>query len=267
MKKIGKVTLVGAGPGDPDLLTVKALRAIETAEIVVHDRLVSREVLACARCAELVDVGKRPGNHPVPQRDIETLLIELALAGKDVVRLKGGDPFVFGRGYEEIEALRDAGIPCTVVPGLTAAQGAAASAEIPLTHRGVARSVRFITGHCRQGEPLILDWAGLADSATTLVVYMGRGAIAGIAKQLVAHGLNSDTPVLAIANATCSDERRCLTSLAAVASDIAAAELSGPVIFIIGDVAALARADMLSTVIENADGTGRRPQHAGTVHV
>ncbi|MCC2112414.1 MAG: uroporphyrinogen-III C-methyltransferase [Hyphomicrobiales bacterium] len=267
MKKIGKVTLVGAGPGDPDLLTVKAVRAIETAEIIVHDRLVSREVLAYARKAVLVDVGKRPGDHPVPQEDIEALLIELALAGKDVVRLKGGDPFVFGRGYEEVEVLREAGISCTVVPGITAAQGAAASIEIPLTHRGLARSVRFITGHCREGEPLILDWAGLADPATTLVVYMGRGAIAGIAKRLVAHGLKPATPVLAIANATCADERRCLTSLATVAADIAAAELSGPVLFIIGDVAALARADMLSAVIDHAGETEQQPQHAGTVHV
>ena len=265
MTKIGKVTLVGAGPGDADLLTVKALRALREADVVIHDRLVSREILACAGDAELIDVGKRPGNHPVPQAEIEALLIASARAGKTVVRLKGGDPFIFGRGHEELDSLRRAGISCTVIPGITAAQGAAASAGIPLTHRGVARSVRFITGHCRAGEPLTLDWAGLADPATTLVVYMGLGAISGIARKLIAHGLPATTPALAIASANCPGEQRLSTDLAGLAGGNAAMTLPGPVLFIIGKVAGLDRA-VSAGLAEECRERESRTRETETVH-
>lgn len=240
MKLVGKVTLVGAGPGDPELLTLKAMRAIEAAEVVVHDRLVAPEILDLIPvAAERVDVGKRTSDHPVPQDEINALLVALARSGRNVVRLKGGDPFIFGRGSEEAAALRAAGIPVAVVPGITAAQGAAAAAGVPLTHRGLARSVRYVTGHCRADEPLDLDWAGLADPETTLVVYMGRASIREFAAELMARGRAGTTPVLAVTNATTAAERRLASRLASIAADAAEAELKSPVVFIVGEVAGL----------------------------
>jgi uroporphyrin-III C-methyltransferase len=241
----GKVILVGAGPGDPELLTLKAVHAIGAADVVIYDSLVSPEVLAFIRAqATRIDVGKRAGHHPVPQREINCMLVRLARSGRVVVRLKGGDPFVFGRGCEEVRELERAGIACEVVPGITAAQGCAASARVPLTHRGTAHSVRYVTGHCRADLPLDLDWAGLADPETTLVVYMGRANVEAIARNLISHGMPHDLPVLAVSRGTTRRERRLRTSLHALPAAIANARLESPVLFIIGHVAAMASESM-----------------------
>lgn len=236
--RAGRVHLVGAGPGDPELLTVKALRLIERAQILVHDRLVSPEILALAPAsAERHDVGKAPQCHKATQEQINALLVSLARQGDDVVRLKGGDPFIFGRGSEEAMALRAAGISVEVTPGVTAAQGCAASCCTPLTHRGLASSVRLVTGHRRRDEELDLDWRGLADPDQTLVVYMGVAAMESIAAQLVQAGMSASTPVLVVANGTTPRETRALARLDGAAA--AARAMSGPTLFIIGAVAGL----------------------------
>ncbi|MGO1119969.1 uroporphyrinogen-III C-methyltransferase [Rhodovibrionaceae bacterium A322] len=240
MMKTGTVYLVGAGPGDPELLTLKAARLIGQADVLVYDRLVSAEVLKLASDkARRIFVGKEPNHHAVPQEDINAILIEQAKLGHKVVRLKGGDPFIFGRGSEEAAALVKAGIAFEVAPGITAAQGCAAHLGVPLTHRGLATGVRYVTGHCREDTPLDLDWAGLADSETTLVVYMGAANIAQISDELIAHGLPLETPVLAVNNGTTPRERRLRTTLDKLPQDTKAADFSGPVLFIIGAVAAL----------------------------
>ncbi len=238
---MGSVQLVGAGPGDPDLLTVRAMKAICRAEAIVHDRLVSPEILALAPAGALrVPVGKMPRHHPVPQDDINALLIELARGGLNVVRLKGGDPFIFGRGGEEARALRAAGIAVEIVPGITAAQAAAAATGVPLTQRGLVTGLRYVTGHCRGDGPLDLDWAGLADPETTLVIYMGLAAITEIAAKLMAHGMPGDLPVLAVAEATTPRERRLISRLDAIAGDALEAGLAAPVLFLVGRVVSLA---------------------------
>jgi uroporphyrin-III C-methyltransferase len=235
-----KVFLVGAGPGDPDLLTIKAARIIATADIIVHDRLVSDAILDTAPAvAARICVGKQPRRHPVPQDEINALLVRLARTGLTIVRLKGGDPFIFGRGGEEAEILAEAGIPFEVIPGITAAQGCAASAGIPLTHRGLATGVRYVTGHCREDAPLDLNWAGLADAGTTLVLYMGVAQIRQIAARLIEYGMPADMPVLAIANGTQPDERRLTSTLIGIADSVTAERLENPVTFIIGEVAGL----------------------------
>lgn len=242
MRKPGQVFLVGAGPGDPELLTVKALRMLGTAQAVVYDRLVSAEVLALAPpLARRVAVGKAPKSHPVPQDRINEILIELALDGLTVVRLKGGDPLVFGRGSEEVAALNAAGIPVEIAPGITAAQGVAAVTGVPLTHRGLASGLRFVTGHCRDDRPLDLDWSGLADPDTTLVVYMGAANIAEIAAKLIQEGMPAALPVLAVASATTPRERRLLSRLDRIAAEVASADFSGPVLFVIGEVVSFYR--------------------------
>ncbi|WP_299623270.1 uroporphyrinogen-III C-methyltransferase [Pelagibius sp.] len=242
MKKPGQVFLVGAGPGDPDLLTLKAARALATAEAVVYDRLVSPEVLALTPpTARLIPVGKAPKNHPVPQERINEILVDLAQGGLTVVRLKGGDPLIFGRGSEELAALKAAGVPVEVVPGITAAQGAAAVTGVPLTHRGLASGLRYVTGHCRDDRPLDLDWPGLADPDTTLVVYMGAANIAEIAARLIAQGMPASLPVLAVASATTPRERRLVSQLDEIAADAAEAGFAGPVLFVIGQVVSLYR--------------------------
>jgi uroporphyrin-III C-methyltransferase len=263
MKKIGRVFLVGAGPGDPDLLTLKAARLIGRAEVLVHDRLVSPEVLALAPAtARLIPVGKAPRRHPVPQHEINEMLAGLARDGLAVVRLKGGDPFIFGRGSEEMESLRAAGIPFEVVPGITAAQGCSAAAGVPLTHRGVASGVRYVTGHCRAGMPLDLDWAGLADPGTTLVVYMGAASIGGIAAKLIAHAMPGDLPVLAVSNGTTPREKRLVTRLDAVAARTAEAGLEGPVLFIVGRVVSLQEEFPGALLARLAAGLPREAVHA-----
>lgn len=238
---VGKVLLVGAGPGDPELLTLKAARVICTADVVVYDRLVPPKILELVPGgAARINVGKQAGKHPVPQDEINQLLVRLARSGRTVVRLKGGDPFIFGRGCEEAFELERAGIPYEVIPGITAAQGCAASTRVPLTHRGLANGVRFVTGHCRENEPLSLDWNRLADPDTTLVVYMGLANIEQIARELIAHGLPADTPGFAVCEGTTSRERRICAPLTELPAAVRRAAFDPPVLFIIGRVAAIA---------------------------
>ena len=236
----GSVLLVGAGPGDPGLLTLKALRAIEAADVVVHDRLVSTEIMGLVPPAtRRVDVGKLPGCHKMTQERINALLVDLAGQGLRVARLKGGDPLIFGRGSEEAEALRAAGLPVAYVPGITSAQGAAAATGVPLTHRGLATSVRYVTGHRARDAALDLDWDSLVDPSATLVIYMGVGNIAEIAGHLVAHGRAVDTPVLAVASATTPQELRVTATLATLPEVASHLPPEVPTLFLIGAVAGL----------------------------
>jgi len=184
-------------------------------------------------------VGKAPGSHPVPQPEINRVLVDFARRGRTVVRLKGGDPFIFGRGSEEMEELRGAGIPCEIVPGITAAQGCAAGAGVPLTHRGLANGVRYVTGHCRADMALDLDWDGMVDPETTLVVYMGAANITEISARLMAHGMPGDLPVMAVNNGTTPRERRLVARLDTIAADATTAGFDGPVLFILGHVVGL----------------------------
>jgi len=237
---MGLVHLVGAGPGDPDLLTLKAHRLLQRADVIVYDRLVSAEVLAMARRdAERIFVGKRRGHHSMPQSEINDRLVELARAGKSVVRLKGGDPLMFGRGGEEIEALMASGISVEIVPGITAALGCAASAGIPLTHRDHAQACVFVTGHTRDGE-LSLDWQMLSRPRQTVVIYMGAQGLGEIARQFTLHGLAASTPVALIESGTTDRERRIVGTLATIERQARSAQFGGPVLCIVGEVVALA---------------------------
>ncbi len=237
----GRIDLVGAGPGDPELLTIKALRRIEDADVVVYDRLVSTEIMDLVPVgATRISVGKSAGDHPVPQQEINQLLVRLAKAGHKVVRLKGGDPFIFGRGSEEALELAKLGVAFEIVPGITAAQGCAAAAKVPLTHRGLASGARFVTGHCRNGDALDFDWQSLADPQTTLVVYMARAHIEEIASKLIAHGLPGATPAIAIWRGTTARQRTLVSSLEHLAADSAEAGFDGPLLFLIGEVVRLA---------------------------
>ncbi len=240
---LGRIDLVGAGPGDPELLTVKALKCLEKADVVVYDRLVSPEIMELAPVgATRISVGKSAGNHTLPQREINELLIRLASAGHRVVRLKGGDPFIFGRGSEEALELASRNIAFDIIPGITAAQGCAAAAKVPLTHRGLATGARYITGHCRNEEELDFDWAGLADDQTTLAIYMGRAHITEITTRLMAEGLSGETPAMAICRGTTPHQRELLTTLARLAEDVAEADFDGPLMFLVGKVVTLAGA-------------------------
>jgi len=238
----GKVTLVGAGPGDPDLLTFRALRAMQAADVVVYDRLIGDDILEYVRRdAERVFVGKAKGRHTLTQDRINRLLIDRARAGQRVVRLKGGDPFVFGRGGEELDALRAAGIAVEVVPGITAATGCAAAAGLPLTHREHASAVTFVTGHGSDGKP-DLDWPTLAALEHTLVVYMGLSTASVIASKLIAHGKRPNTPAAIVENGTRPNQRVVTGSLAELEAMVAQHAIDGPALIVIGDVAALANA-------------------------
>jgi len=234
----GVVTLVGAGPGDPELLTIKALKALQAADVIVHDGLVSDEILDLAPvAAQRINVAKRKSRHTLPQDDINQLLVALALEGLSVVRLKGGDPFLFGRGGEELAACREAGVACTVIPGVTAALAASAGAGAPLTHRGNAQAVTFVTGHAAHGDP-DLDWTALARPNQTVVVYMGVSTAALIAERLTVAGRAGSTPALVVENASRADERRILTTLAGLA--VAAEGLKGPALLMVGESMAMA---------------------------
>jgi uroporphyrin-III C-methyltransferase len=237
----GEVWLVGAGPGDPELLTLKALRVLRTADVVVHDGLVSDEILDLSPPgARRISVAKRKSRHSYGQDEINRMLVAFALEGLTVVRLKGGDPFIFGRGGEELEACRAAGVACHVVPGVTAALAAGAGAGAPLTHRGSAQAVTFVTGHAAKGEAPDLDWAMLARPNHTVVFYMGLSMAASISQSLLAAGRDAATPALVIENASRRDERRVVTTLAGLAG--AAQAVQGPALLIVGEAMALARA-------------------------
>lgn len=236
----GKVFIIGAGPGDPELMTLRALKRLQSADVVVFDRLVSPEILALApERAQIIDVGKMPQCHKVTQTEINALLVRLARQGLVVARLKGGDPLVFGRGSEEAGELAAAGIAYEYVPGITSAQGAASSVGFPLTHRGMATGVRYVTGHRAGDARLDLDWASLAAEDTTLVVYMGAMNIAEIAFQLIRHGLPHSLPVLAVSAATTPRERRVVSDLGSIAAVMALEDMEAPVLFVIGHVVSL----------------------------
>ncbi len=234
------VSLVGAGPGDPELLTIKALRVLREAEAVVYDRLISPEILALIPSGTMrIYVGKASAHHTLAQEETNALLAKLARAGHRVVRLKGGDPFIFGRGSEEAEYLARQGIAFEVVPGVTAASGCTAGVGIPLTHRGLATGVRFVTGHCREDRDLDLNWASLADPDTTLVIYMGLSNLPGICRSLIEAGLAADTPAAAVANGTLPNETICRSTLAELPNAVRRDELKAPVLIVVGRVVAL----------------------------
>ncbi|MCV2358861.1 uroporphyrinogen-III C-methyltransferase [Paucibacter sp. TC2R-5] len=243
------VTLVGAGPGDPDLLTVKAARAIAQAQLVLYDHLVSKEVLRLLPpSAELIYVGKQSGQHALPQEGIIDLMLRLAQSGRPVLRLKGGDPYIFGRGGEEAQALAAAGVPCQTIPGISAAQGAGACAGIPLTHRDHARSLVFATGHlCAaqatqpSGAPptVDLDWEMLARPRQTVVIYMGLGALPIICEQLIAHGMAPDMPAALIENASLPEQRCVSGNLQSLPSLALLHAVKAPALIMIGTVVSL----------------------------
>ncbi len=237
MVEPGTIHLVGAGPGDADLLTLRAARLIESADLIVHDGLVDASILALARPdARLVSVAKRRAHHTLPQDDINALLVREARAGRDVVRLKGGDPFVFGRGGEEMEAARAAGIPVAVVPGVSAANGAAAAAGIALTHRDASSIVSFVAGQCKGLAEQ--DWAGLAGKGRTLVIYMGIKTAPQIAEKLMADGLAPDMPVAVIENGARPDMRVLRAPLAGLPDLVEREQVVSPALIVIGEVTA-----------------------------
>jgi len=246
----GTVHIVGAGPGDPDLLTFKALRLLQRADVVIYDKLVGPEIIDYARRdAERIYVGKAKANHAKTQDQINALLLSHARAGKQVVRLKGGDPFVFGRGGEEQAYLRAHDVEVEVVPGITAATGCAAAAGIPLTYRGEAQAVTFLTGHARDGEP-DLDWAHLVKLRQTLAIYMGVSTAAVISRRLIEHGLDPATPVAVIENGTLPNQKVATGSLAGLEALLQANGIVGPALIVVGEVVRLAESGALPQQVQ-----------------
>ena len=235
----GEVYLVGSGPGDPDLLTFRAFRLMQKADVVLYDRLTDERIMSLVRReAERVYVGKRPDNHELPQEEISALLVRLAQEGKRVLRLKGGDPFVFGRGGEEIETLAEHGVPFQVCPGVTAAIGASSYAGIPLTHRDHAQACVFVTGHGKEGR-VDLDWTALIQPRQTVAIYMGLRNLEPLTRAFVAHGASPDLPAAIVENATRPNQRVVVATLGTLAEKARAAGLHGPSIVILGTVVAL----------------------------
>jgi uroporphyrin-III C-methyltransferase/precorrin-2 dehydrogenase/sirohydrochlorin ferrochelatase len=235
----GEVYLVGAGPGDPDLLTFRALRLLQQADVIVYDRLVSEEILDMARRdADLIYVGKERDKHTLPQDDINMLLARVAKSGKRVLRLKGGDPFIFGRGGEEIETLMQEGVNFQIVPGITAASGAASYAGIPLTHRNYAQSVTFVTGHLKDGS-MNLNWEALAHQNQTLVVYMGLLGVKTLCSKLVEHGLSEHTPIALVQKATTRKQKVLIGTLGSMPRLVETTKVKPPTLIIVGDVVKL----------------------------
>lgn len=235
----GEVFLAGAGPGNPDLLTVRTLRLMQTVDAVVYDALVSAAIMDLVPPGiERIYAGKRSGNHALPQAEIQDLLIRLARHGKRVLRLKGGDPFIFGRGGEEAEALASHGIPFQVVPGISAANGVSSYAGIPLTHRDYAQSVLYATGHLRDGT-LDLDWVALTRPHQTVVIYMGLNALPAICEKLTAHGLPPDHPIAVVEQGTTSAQQVVTGTLASIGRQVKVAGLRAPSLIIVGEVVRL----------------------------
>lgn len=235
----GEVFLVGAGPGDPDLLTLRAARVLSEADVIVYDRLVSKEIMAlCPRHAELVYVGKKRSQHVMQQEQINQTLVNHASAGKCVVRLKGGDPFIFGRGGEELETLAENGIAFQVVPGVTAASGCSSYAGIPLTHRKHAQSCVFVTGHVKDGS-MDLPWTQLAQANQTIACYMGLKSLPIMSTKLIEHGMDPDTPAALIENGTTADQQVIVTSVAKLAEAHKQVSVGAPMMLIVGQVVAL----------------------------
>ena len=241
MNKKGFVSLVGAGPGDPDLMTVKAVRLLQQADVVVYDRLVSADILSLIPAGvSRISVGKEVGKHCVPQEQINEIIVNLAKSGRKIVRLKGGDPYMFGRGGEEVQALNKHQIAFEVVPGITAASGCSSYSGIPLTHRGMSRRVQFITGHFNDNEPLDLNWKSVADPDSTLVIYMGLSNLPLAIHSLIDAGLPDSTPAAAIQNGTTKSQQRVITTLGQLNDAILQRRLKAPVMIIIGEVVSLA---------------------------
>jgi uroporphyrin-III C-methyltransferase len=238
--RIGRASLVGVGPGDPELITVKALRVLRQADVILYDSLVNPIILNEARRdARRIDVGKRCGRHAMSQLMINKLILAEVAAGNHVVRLKGGDPFVFGRGGEELEALRSVGAEVDVVPGITTACAAAAGLRIPLTHRGIAQAIHFITGHGAEDDSLIHDWCALARSGGTLAIYMGSKTIDRLTERLIQAGLPPDMPALAVQNVSLPNENHVQCRVDAIAEQIGQLAAGGPILIMIGHVIAL----------------------------
>ncbi|MBC8336738.1 MAG: uroporphyrinogen-III C-methyltransferase [Anaerolineales bacterium] len=233
----GIVYLVGAGPGDPGLLTLRGLECLQKADLVVHDRLANQQLLAHAPQAEIIDVGKKPDHHPTPQERINAILVEEAQKGKVIVRLKGGDPFVFGRGGEEALSLAKAGIPFEIIPGVTSAISVPAYAGIPVTQRGVACSVAFITGHCAGSKPLDVDWQALSQGVDTLVFLMGVHSLKLIVTSLLKVGRSPETPIALIERGTLPEQKVVTGTLDNILEE--AADIEPPAIIIIGKVVSL----------------------------
>jgi len=236
----GRVYLVGAGPGDPELLTLKAVRVLEQAEVIVYDNLVSSGVLDFARPeAQRIYAGKRRNEHTLRQEQINALLVRLARAGKQVVRLKGGDPFIFGRGGEEIQELAAHGVDFEIIPGITAACGVASYAGIPLTHRDHAQGVLFVTGHLKAGSVAELDWDALVRPNQTVVIYMGLNALPDICRRLMAHGAPATRPIAAVQHGTLATQQVLTGTLADLPAKVAASGFTSPSLLIVGDVVRL----------------------------
>lgn len=241
MNTKGFVSLVGAGPGDAELMTVKAVRLLQQADVIVYDRLVSSEILSLIPAGvSRVSVGKEVGKHCVPQEQINETIVNLAKAGRRIVRLKGGDPYMFGRGGEEALALKKHHIAFEVVPGITSASGCSAYSGIPLTHRGMSRRVQFITGHFNNNEPLDLNWQSIADPDSTIVIYMGMANLPLVVHSLIDAGLPASTPAAAIQNGTTESQQRLITSLDQLNDAIHVRQMKAPVMIIIGEVVTLA---------------------------